>query len=139
MAMTQATKVGRALLASAALAAMLGAGAGTALANAPEKAENWMYVAVAKGDSEPGKLQHRVLQCGKWFSDPAVYRACGQLKKSDGLISKIPAKDKACPMIYKPVTAMAYGKWEGRSVSYSAVFPNECVMHAKTGAVFKTL
>ncbi|WP_425834084.1 SSI family serine proteinase inhibitor [Streptomyces fractus] len=142
MATTTAIKLRAALLAPVLAAALLGAGASTVQAYAPDAGkthDNWMYVAVAEHDAKPGELTERVLKCGKWFTDVKVYRACKQLAKADGDIGKIPAETKACSKEYKPVTALAYGKWNGRNVAYTKIFPNECVMHATTRAVFKAL
>ncbi|WP_392973172.1 SSI family serine proteinase inhibitor [Streptomyces sp. LN245] len=64
-------------------------------------------------------------------------KACRELAAAGGDIGRIPGRAGAmCPMLYAPVTASAYGAWDGRRVDYTHAFSNSCVMGAETGAVF---
>ncbi|MGW7414860.1 SSI family serine proteinase inhibitor [Streptomyces sp. NPDC054863] len=132
----------RALVAAAATAALF-AGAGSATAAATEQEAlpgNWLYTVVIEGEEAVGPMKGNLLRCPprKGSSHPSASLACKQLKAVDGDIAKIKRADVACPMIYQPVTAMSYGMWDGRRMVFAKNYPNACVMHASTGAVFKS-
>ncbi|OSC62284.1 serine protease [Streptomyces sp. 4F] len=63
-------------------------------------------------------------------------RACAELDAVNGRIADIPLRETHCPMIHAPVTAQARGQWRGQPVEYTQTFSNDCVMAARTGAVF---
>ncbi|MFF0741613.1 SSI family serine proteinase inhibitor [Streptomyces sp. NPDC004111] len=145
------TAVRRALVGTAAAAALL-AGAGGASAQdtrpqVPVQAHpgNWMYLSVVEGEEAVGSLDGTLLRCPRpWKrapelggAHPAARKACKELNAVDGDIARIKRADVACPMIYRPVTAMAFGRWDGRRMVFSKTYPNACVMHASTGSVFK--
>ncbi|MFE0178099.1 SSI family serine proteinase inhibitor [Streptomyces sp. NPDC059002] len=136
-----ARTVRNALLATATAGALLAAGTATATArSAPEQSlpGNWMYVAVMQGDGALGDLEGTLLNCGRvGSSHPEAGKACRQLRAAKGDINEIPHRDTPCTMIYKPVTAAAYGMWDGRRMAYVKNFPNACVMASETGSVFK--
>ncbi|MEU7580275.1 SSI family serine proteinase inhibitor [Streptomyces sp. NPDC041068] len=138
-----ARTVRNALLAAAAAGTLLAGGATTATAQASAEQEfpgNWLYVAVMQGEDAFGDVDGTMLRCGKGGrggSHPEAAKACRQLARAGGDINKIPHRDTPCTMIYKPVTAAAYGMWNGRRVAYVKNFPNACVMGAHTGSVFK--
>ncbi|WP_199546898.1 SSI family serine proteinase inhibitor [Streptomyces sp. N35] len=100
---------------------------------------NWMYLGVMEGDGAFGDLQGRLLRCppGKGNGHPNAGAACRALTKAKGEIGAIKPQDVACPMIYKPVTAVAYGMWDGTRRIYAKSFSNDCVMGAATGKVFR--
>ncbi|MFI5805815.1 SSI family serine proteinase inhibitor [Streptomyces sp. NPDC051561] len=147
------TAVRKALVATVAAAALLaGAGGATAqtvpaapsASTAPASLGNWMYVVVIEGEDVAGDMKGTVLRCPGPRKQSVVkdghqatMTACTQLDAVDGDISKIKRADVACPMIYKPVTALSYGMWDGRRMAFAKTFPNECVMQASTGSVFK--
>ncbi|MFJ8824069.1 SSI family serine proteinase inhibitor [Streptomyces sp. NPDC102467] len=134
-----ARKVRTALLALAAVGALLGTAAGTAQA-APRQTPpgNWVHVAVMQGDSAVGAVNDTLLRCSPRAagSHPHAARACAELALAKGSIAEIRAVETSCPMIYKPVTAFAYGMWNGRRVAYARNFANECAMTASTGSLF---
>ncbi|MFJ2773947.1 SSI family serine proteinase inhibitor [Streptomyces sp. NPDC087300] len=128
--------------AATAAGALLASGATTATARAtPDRAPrgDWMYVTVMQGDGVLGDSVGRLLNCGKddVNSHPEADKACHQLRKAGGDVNKVPHRSALCTMIYKPVTASAYGMWNGRRTAYVKNFPNACVMAAETGSVFK--
>ncbi|WP_420707617.1 SSI family serine proteinase inhibitor [Streptomyces sp. HmicA12] len=134
------------LLAVAAAGALLGTAAvGTAQA-VPGTADprgtlpgNWFHVSVMEGDRAAGDPKGTLLRCPARTGDshPHADAACRELAAAEGDINRIPAEDLTCPMIYKPVRAVAHGMWDGRRVAYTRGFSNACVLHAMTGSVFK--
>ncbi|MGC4986867.1 SSI family serine proteinase inhibitor [Streptomyces sp. DT193] len=93
---------------------------------------NWLRLAVTRGDAH-GVL----LLCDPPQGHAHAADACRQLAAAGGDIGRIPRRAGAmCPMLYAPVTASAYGEWDGRRVDYRHAFSNSCVMGAETGAVF---
>ncbi|MEW2352435.1 SSI family serine proteinase inhibitor [Spirillospora sp. NPDC029432] len=68
---------------------------------------------------------------------PRAAQACADLARSGGEIEREPAGDTACTMIYAPVIAEARGHWRGRPVSFRAEYANDCVLGARTGAIFR--
>ncbi|MEU8887629.1 SSI family serine proteinase inhibitor [Streptomyces sp. NPDC048442] len=134
------TAARKALVAAAATAALFaGAGSATASTTVPEAPSgNWLYTVVIEGQDVIGPMKGKLLRCPPpRGSRPVASVACRQLNAVDGDISKIKRADVVCPMIYKPVTAMSYGMWDGRRMVFAKNYPNACVMHASTGSVFK--
>jgi hypothetical protein len=69
---------------------------------------------------------------------PNAAAACADVMKAGGDLAHVPAPapQRACFMIYSPVTVTAQGQWRGQNVRYTKQFPNTCVMRDKTGSVF---
>ncbi|MFJ2739882.1 SSI family serine proteinase inhibitor [Streptomyces sp. NPDC087440] len=129
----------RSLVVAAASAALFAsAGGATAQETPAQHSGNWMYVAVVEGEDVMGDVRGTLLKCppAQDAGHKNAAAACKQLAAVDGDITKIKRADVACPMIYKPVTAMAYGMWDGRRMVFAKNFPNACVMQASTGSVF---
>ncbi|MEU9140677.1 SSI family serine proteinase inhibitor [Streptomyces sp. NPDC048404] len=123
---------------------------------------NWLRLAVTRGDARAGDVRGGDTRAGDvrggdtragdvrggdargvlLLCDPPrghahAALACRQLAAAGGDIGRIPRRAGAmCPMLYAPVTASAYGVWDGRRVGYTHAFSNSCVMGAGTGAVF---
>ncbi|MCX5203439.1 subtilase-type protease inhibitor [Streptomyces sp. NBC_00237] len=129
------------LVATAATAALLASAGGATAQQATAREahpDNWMYLAVIQGEDVVSELSGTLLTCppAKNSGHPNAKNACKQLAAVDGDIARIKRADVACPMIYKPVTAMAYGRWDGRRMVFAKNYPNACVMEASTGLVF---
>ncbi|WP_405915828.1 SSI family serine proteinase inhibitor [Streptomyces sp. NBC_00728] len=119
--------------------ALLLAGAAPAAHAAPRHARpgNWLSLAVTRGDARSSDTRRVLLLCDPPQGHAHAARACRQLGSAGGDIGRIPRRSGVmCPMLYAPVTASAYGQWEGRRVDYTHTFSNSCVMGADTGAVF---
>ncbi len=136
----------RALVAAAASAALLASTGGATAHETPahetsaQYSGNWMYVAVVEGEDALSEVRGVLLKCPS-ARDPEhenAAEACRRLDAVDGDIARIERADVACPMIYQPVTAMAYGNWDGRRMAFAKTYPNPCVLRASTGAVFTT-
>ncbi|WP_372345429.1 SSI family serine proteinase inhibitor [Streptomyces sp. KL116D] len=145
MALATLTKTRGALAVTAAAGALLGALAGPAQAAPPEPpAGNWVRVSVMQGDGPTGDVRHALLRCptaegadeGAGTGRSGRERACRELAAAGGDIAAIPVADTACTMVYQPVTAYAFGMWNGRRVVYAHNFANACALHASTGSVF---
>ncbi|MFI6877352.1 SSI family serine proteinase inhibitor [Streptomyces sp. NPDC050400] len=149
MALATLTKTRGVLAVTAAAGALLGALAGPARAAAPEPpAGNWLRVSVMQGDGPTGDVRHALLRCpadenaavnaaeGAGTGRSGGERACRELAAAGGDIAAIPVADTACTMVYRPVTAYAFGMWNGRRVVYAHNFANACALHASTGSVF---
>jgi hypothetical protein len=150
------TAVRKALVGTIAAAALLaGAGGAAAQQSGPQEPRpqasahpaNWMYLAVVEGEDAIGITHGTLLRCPKpkhraqahEGGRPAVKRACRVLDAVDGDIARIKRADVACPMIYRPVTAIAYGRWDGRRMVFAKTYPNACVMNASTGKIFTSV
>lgn len=70
-------------------------------------------------------------------SHPRAAAACAELATAGGDPARMPGEDRVCLQVYAPVTALATGRWRGRSVRYRQTFGNDCVMDVATGAVFR--
>jgi hypothetical protein len=119
--------------------ALLVAGAAPAAQAAPRHAPpgNWLRLAVTRGEAGADGTRGVLLLCDPPRGHAHAARACGQLAAAGGDISRFPRRPGVmCPMLYAPVTATAYGEWDGRRVDYTHAFSNSCIMGAETGAVF---
>lgn len=136
--------------------ALLTAGAVPAQAAPAEQlAGNWLYVTVTRGEAQPAApgtpgeaaapgapaaedsgAVGALLICNPPQGHARADRACGELDRAGGDITRIPQSGTFCPMVYAPVTASARGEWNGKSITYDRTFANECVMNGATGSVF---
>ncbi|MGW7605821.1 SSI family serine proteinase inhibitor [Streptomyces sp. NPDC054766] len=119
--------------------ALLLAGAAPAAHAAPRHAlpGDWLRLAVTRGDARSNDIRGVLLLCDPPQGHAHAARACRQLRAAGGDPGRIPRRSGVmCPMLYAPVTASAYGVWDGRRVDYTHAFSNSCVMGAETGAVF---
>jgi hypothetical protein len=70
-------------------------------------------------------------------SHPNAKEACAELMAAGGDLNQVSTDEPvACTMEYRPVTASAYGHWEGRPVAWDQEFPNNCTLTTDTGTVF---
>ncbi|WP_329124478.1 SSI family serine proteinase inhibitor [Streptomyces sp. NBC_01465] len=99
---------------------------------------NWMYVAVMQGEEALGNVSGTLVRCPQGGGGhPHGKQACKELAAVGGDITRMkPRTGVMCPMIYQPVTAMAYGVWNGHRKVYSMTFSNPCVLKNATGSVF---
>ncbi|MER6289583.1 SSI family serine proteinase inhibitor [Streptomyces sviceus] len=121
VALTAAT----ALLLAAAAPAVAGPSAG-----------DHLYLMVTTGDGRSSDTRGTLLLCDPPQGHSRAAEACAQLDSVGGDIDALPTADVYCPMLYAPVTVQARGQWNGRPVEYRQTFSNDCVMGARTGAVF---
>ncbi|MFJ4876418.1 SSI family serine proteinase inhibitor [Streptomyces sp. NPDC088745] len=141
----------RALVAAAASAALFASAGGATAHETPAQetpartaadrhSGNWMHVAVVEGEDALSEVRGVLLRCPSATvpGHENAAEACRRLDAVDGDIARIERADVVCPMIYQPVTAMAYGNWDGRRMAFAKTYPNPCVLRASTGAVFTT-
>lgn len=82
--------------------------------------------------------RQRVLRCEPTGgTHPLAAQACGELDRAGGNPAALPSQPRVCPFIYRPVTASAKGFWHGNRVDFTQTYPNDCVLHARTGSVFQ--
>jgi Subtilisin inhibitor-like len=118
-------------------AALVVAGAAPAQALSHEfPPGNWLYLTVTRGDDRSSQRHESLLMCDPPEGHARAAEACEELAAAGGDISRIPARDSYCPMIYAPVTVHARGEWGGRKVEYAETFSSTCFMSARTGSVF---
>ncbi|MDT9690548.1 SSI family serine proteinase inhibitor [Streptomyces sp. P9(2023)] len=68
---------------------------------------------------------------------PVAETACDELQLANGDFDQLAGNaDKACPMIYDPVTVTAVGTFNKVPVDWKKTFGNGCELNAKTGHVF---
>jgi hypothetical protein len=118
--------------------ALLTAGAAPAQAAPQESLSgNWLYVTVTRGEARSSDTRGTLLLCDPPQGHAHAVKACEELRTAEGDISRIPPRaDVLCPLVYAPVTAAAYGEWNGRPVAYTHTFSNSCAMGAETESVF---
>ncbi|MGH3671103.1 MAG: SSI family serine proteinase inhibitor [Pseudonocardiaceae bacterium] len=69
---------------------------------------------------------------------PLPEAACRVLGEADGDFTKIPGQPgMMCPDIYDPVTVVASGDFQGRSVTFQHTYPNRCDLARSTAPVFQ--
>ncbi|MFF3764319.1 subtilase-type protease inhibitor [Streptomyces sp. NPDC001922] len=122
----------------------------TAVAHADSQGQSSLYapsalvLTIGKGEDAATAAVQRavVLRCAPrpGGDHPAAAQACSQLRAVNGEFSALtqpPAPGTVCTRIYDPVTVTADGVWNGRRVSWSQTFANQCVMEGMTqGNVF---
>ncbi|WP_158436290.1 subtilase-type protease inhibitor [Nocardia nova] len=91
---------------------------------------------------EPGAKQtvhSATLECAPKVggAHPESQRACDELTAVQGDFNRLEGQPGACPMIWKPVTAVAEGYWEGKPVSFRHVFANHCVLEHSGKYVYR--
>ncbi|MGW0423405.1 SSI family serine proteinase inhibitor [Streptomyces sp. NPDC003015] len=118
-----------------AAAALLLAAAAPATAGSSAAGDH-LYLMVTTGDGRSSDTRGTLLLCDPPLGHGRAAEACAQLDSVGGDIAALPPADVYCPMLYAPVAVQARGQWNGRPVEYRQTFSNDCVMRARTGAVF---
>lgn len=67
---------------------------------------------------------------------PAPAAACAALDRAGGDFTQIAGRNGMCPMIYKPVTAIALGDWGGNRVRFKQTYANLCVLRNELAPVY---
>jgi hypothetical protein len=118
----------------AAAAAVLAAPAATA---APAEPAHYSVLVLSVQPTQQPARQ-RVLRCSPAGGDhPFAAPACTQLDAAHGDPAALSSDPRPCPFIYRPVTVTAEGFWLGRPVLFQQTYPNDCVLHSRTGALFQ--
>lgn len=130
-----ATALRRAARAGLTAAALLLAAATPAAAGSAAGGD-YLYLMVTKGDARSSDTRGTLLLCDPPQGHGRAAEACAQLDAVDGDLGALPPAEVYCPMLHAPVTVQARGQWNGRPVEYRQTFSNDCVMTARTGAVF---
>ncbi|MFH7596728.1 subtilase-type protease inhibitor [Streptomyces racemochromogenes] len=96
-----------------------------------------MVFAVSQGDDTAGAtvLRAATLSCMPTAqgTHPDPKAACTALNSTGGSFDRLlaaPDTNRACPMLYAPVTVTADGVWQGSRVSWKHTFSNTCAMSA---------
>ncbi|MFI8003023.1 subtilase-type protease inhibitor [Streptomyces sp. NPDC086010] len=126
-----------------------GAAAATSTADAGPARSAGLYapsalvLSVGKGDAASATVQRAVmLSCAPrpGGTHPAPGAACSELRSVQGDFAQLtrPRSQGDCTRQWDPLVLSATGVWQGRSVSWSATFGNECEMRASLpeGSVF---
>ncbi|MFF4248549.1 subtilase-type protease inhibitor [Streptomyces sp. NPDC001822] len=102
-----------------------------------------LVLSVGKGDAPSVTVQRAVtLSCAPrpGGTHPAPAAACSELRAVEGEFAQLagPQSQGNCTRQWDPLVLGATGVWQGRNVSWSATFANECEMRASLaeGAVF---
>ncbi|MDF3298511.1 SSI family serine proteinase inhibitor [Streptomyces tropicalis] len=133
---TVATHLLRRALPAAAALMLACPAAAHAAPHRPTGHGDWLYLSVSRGGAASGDTRRALLLCDPPLGHPHAAEACSQLRTARGDIRGIPRKEVLCSMIYAPVTVRAAGRWQGRTIDYTATFANACMMRARTGEVF---
>ena len=133
MSLRGALTLAIALAALLATGTVASAGTGSAAGLLPPRAT--LHLTIAAGI---GITADTVLTCAPAGGNhPHAAVACVELAAVAADLDRLPVKQLVCPMVYRPVTASAEGRWHGRGVIWSRTFSNPCIMQAATGAVFQ--
>jgi hypothetical protein len=132
---------GRSVVALVVGLAVLVGGAGVAAADEPEvrppvREPTFLWLMTAGTD---GTIRFANLTCDPaGGSHPEADAACRDLAAAQGDFDKLPGEGRrACPEVYAPVTAAAFGVWRGTPVTYTARYGNACELSVTTGPVFQ--
>ncbi|GID32059.1 SSI family serine proteinase inhibitor [Paractinoplanes brasiliensis] len=68
---------------------------------------------------------------------PEPAEACAALAEVDADPDRIKPANRACILLYQPVTAELTGTWQGREVSWKHRYGNTCEMRRATGVLFR--
>jgi hypothetical protein len=126
------------------VAGVLALTAGPAAASTPHSlyAPSALVLTAGQGESATTATVERAvtLTCNPTTggTHPDAEAACADLERAHGqpALTLNDDSDRACPMIYAPVTLTADGVWEGRRVSYERTFPNSCVADSRVTTLF---
>jgi len=69
-------------------------------------------------------------------SHPSPAAACAALDRAGGQPELVTGRNGVCPMIYNPVTAVAYGHWGPRPVRFEKTYSNSCVLKDELTPVY---
>jgi hypothetical protein len=69
---------------------------------------------------------------------PNAKDACEELLAVEGDFTELQAQQApaACTMEYRPMIAVAEGRWKGKRVEWEQQFSNGCTLRTSTGTVF---
>lgn len=122
--------------------AVLVAGAGAATAQQrpepepPAREPTFLWLLTQATD---GTIRLATLTCDPSGGfHPDADAACRALAAAGGDFDELPTNPAgACPHMYAPIKAAAFGQWRGTPVNYGAQFGNPCLMLVETGPVFR--
>ncbi|MFJ3585836.1 SSI family serine proteinase inhibitor [Streptomyces sp. NPDC090127] len=108
---------------------------GTADAAAPNPATRFVLTVTSEAT---GDVTEVWLACRPTDGNhPAAETACEDLDLANGEFDKLTGNpDRACALVYEPVTATAVGTFDETPVSWKKTFGNSCELTAGTGTVF---
>ena len=69
-------------------------------------------------------------------SHPHAAGACRALTGAGGRFGRLRGHDRICTMIYRPVTAVAYGHWGARPVRFVKTYDNTCRLQGALAPVY---
>lgn len=96
-----------------------------------------LVLTIAQGENPSPASRAVVLGCAPVRgTHPAARQACDQLTSVSGDVSALSEDAGICTLIYDPVTVTLRGVWQGEQKNFRATYPNSCVLHRKTRAVF---
>ncbi|MEV0051706.1 SSI family serine proteinase inhibitor [Saccharopolyspora shandongensis] len=127
--------IGRTLLAAATLA---GTALAPALAHAqPASAAHGTVMNLSIRGEGRDDVRNAFLTCEPaGGSHPYAQDACQALRDVNGDFNLLSTGNSTCPLVYRPVTLTAQGRWQGKPVTFEKTYSNECVAGVATGKVF---
>lgn len=96
-----------------------------------------LTISIAEQDSKPLAAS---LRCNPPSgTHPKKNDACVEIRSAGGDLDRLPGRQTfaACPQLYRPIMARAYGLAEGKPVTFERIYPNRCEMGVATGSVFE--
>ncbi|MGG2465167.1 subtilase-type protease inhibitor [Streptomyces sp. RGM 3693] len=102
-----------------------------------------LVLTIGQGDSRASAtaLRAATLSCMPMASGshPYAKAACGQLHAASGDFTKVTglASERICNKMWDPIVVTADGVWQGRRVTFTHTFANNCEMTYGKGSVFE--
>ncbi|WP_369208798.1 SSI family serine proteinase inhibitor, partial [Streptomyces sp. PU-14G] len=91
------------------------------------------------GVSASGRVLARAtLNCfpSSGSTHPRPAQACETLSRVRGDVAAVRPHNRPCPMVSRPVTAVAEGTWRGVPRGFAHTYPNRCAAEAGSAGVF---
>lgn len=101
--------------------------------------EGRFRITLHEGHHTSGRvLGEAVLNCfpSAGSSHPRPEEACAVLARVSGDFAKLPAHNRSCPPLGRPVTVVAEGTWRTRPRGFAHTYPNLCAAGAESARVF---
>lgn len=95
-----------------------------------------VYRLTIRPEAQAGAEYGVTLRCGPdGGGHDRASAACGQLRKVDGEVRLLDAKQGNCTLQYAPVQVTAEGHWRGEPRHYAQSYLNKCQAILQTGGV----
>ncbi|MFB8003803.1 SSI family serine proteinase inhibitor [Nocardia sp. NPDC056000] len=87
----------------------------------------------------PPEFRFATLMCSPKIdgTHPDAKSTCDELNAVNGNFDKLTGTPGICPNIWRPVTIVAQGFWQGAQLSFKHSFPNRCIADHASKYVYR--